>query len=99
MSTDPDNLEGPGRTPEEMARMARDLAAVAPTPAHRFRLMFGHEIQRERLLGALLQPTIDMMLNAGISRMTVARDKSVVIQMEAGETITLETIESSLRGS
>lgn len=44
----------------------------------------------EALLAALLQPAIETMLRAGISRMTVARDKSVVLQMEDGETITVE---------
>jgi hypothetical protein len=44
----------------------------------------------ETLLAALLQPTIDMMQGAGISRMAIARDKSVVLQMEDGETLTIE---------
>lgn len=39
--TDPNNLEGPGRTPEEMAAAFRELVTVAPTPADRFALMFG----------------------------------------------------------
>ena len=38
---DPNCLEGPGRTPEEVARNARELDAVAPTPADKFALMFG----------------------------------------------------------
>lgn len=33
-------LEGPGRTPEEVAQNARELDAVAPTPADKFALMF-----------------------------------------------------------
>ena len=40
---DPDNLEGPPRSPEEMARNARELDAVAPTPADKFALMFGKD--------------------------------------------------------
>jgi hypothetical protein len=36
-----DNLEGPPPTAEERAAMARELDAVAPTPADKFRLMFG----------------------------------------------------------
>jgi hypothetical protein len=39
--SDPNNLEGPPPTPEERAAMARELDAVAPTPAEKFRLMFG----------------------------------------------------------
>lgn len=38
---DPNCLEGPGRTSEEMAQNARELDAVAPTPADKFALMFG----------------------------------------------------------
>lgn len=38
---DPNCLEGPGRTEEEVARNARELDAVAPTPAEKFALMFG----------------------------------------------------------
>jgi len=37
---DPNNLEGT-RTPEEIAQNFRELQRVAPTPADRFRLMFG----------------------------------------------------------
>ena len=37
----PDNLEGPPRTPEEMAADRRELERVAPTPGDKFRLMFG----------------------------------------------------------
>lgn len=37
---DPNCLEGPGRTPEEVAQNARELDAVAPTPADKFALMF-----------------------------------------------------------
>lgn len=44
------------------------------------------------LLAALLQPTIGMMLTAGISRMSIARDKSVVLQMVDGETLTIEAM-------
>ena len=36
---DPNNLEGPPRTREEMAADARELDAVAPTPAEKFALM------------------------------------------------------------
>jgi len=39
-----DNLEGPPPTTEERAAMARELDAVAPTPAEKFRLMFGHRL-------------------------------------------------------
>ena len=37
---DPDCLEGPGRTREEMARDHRELQRVAPTAADKFDLMF-----------------------------------------------------------
>jgi hypothetical protein len=37
--TDPNNLEGT-RTPEELAASFRELDRVAPTPAHKFQLMF-----------------------------------------------------------
>lgn len=43
------NLEGPPRTPEEMAQNARELDAVAPTPADKFALMFGMS-ERDALL-------------------------------------------------
>ena len=36
-----DNLEGPPPTVKERAAMARELDAVAPTPAEKFRLMLG----------------------------------------------------------
>jgi hypothetical protein len=39
--SEPNNLEGPPPTPEERASMARELDAVAPTPADKFRLMLG----------------------------------------------------------
>ena len=39
---DPNNLEGLGRTREEMAADARELDRVAPTPAEKFALMFGN---------------------------------------------------------
>ena len=42
---------------------------------------------RERLLSALLQPTIEMMLRSGIARMSCGRDKGFVLQMETGEVI------------
>ncbi len=45
----------------------------------------------EALLAALIQPAIGMMRRAGISRMSIARDKSVVLQMVDGETLTIET--------
>ena len=37
--SDPNNLEGAPPTVEERAAMARELDAVAPTPADKFRLM------------------------------------------------------------
>ena len=40
-SLDPDNLEGPGRTRDEMAADARELNRIAPTPAEKLALMFG----------------------------------------------------------
>jgi hypothetical protein len=36
-----DNIEGDPPTEEERAAMARELDKVAPTPAEKFRLMFG----------------------------------------------------------
>lgn len=42
---------------------------------------------RERLLSALLQPTIEMMLRSGIARMSCGKDKGFVLQMETGEVI------------
>lgn len=39
---DPDNLEGPPPTTEQRAEMARELDRIAPTPADKFALMFGH---------------------------------------------------------
>ena len=39
--SDPNNLEGAPPTVEERAAMARELDAVAPTPADKFRLMLG----------------------------------------------------------
>jgi hypothetical protein len=39
--SDPNNLEGTPPTREERAALARELDAVAPTPADKFRLMFG----------------------------------------------------------
>lgn len=44
-----DNLEGPPRTPDEPARNARELDAVAPTPAEKFRSMFGTDERRTML--------------------------------------------------
>ena len=38
---DPNNLEDPERTREEMAADARELNRIAPTPAEKFALMFG----------------------------------------------------------
>ena len=38
---DHDDLEGPGRTREETIRDTRELNEIAPTPADKFRLMFG----------------------------------------------------------
>ena len=40
MSEDANNLEG-ARTREELAENFRELDRVAPTPADKFRLMFG----------------------------------------------------------
>lgn len=40
--SDPNCLEGRGRTPDEMAENLRKLDAVAPTAAEKFALMFGH---------------------------------------------------------
>lgn len=48
-------LEGPGRTPEEMAADRRELNRVAPTPADKFQLMFNPKINeplRHRVLHA-----------------------------------------------
>jgi hypothetical protein len=42
--SDPNNLEGPPPTPEERAAMARELDKVAPNPAEKFELMFGHRL-------------------------------------------------------
>jgi hypothetical protein len=39
--TDPDNLEGPPLTREQLAENFRELQRVAPTAADKFRLMFG----------------------------------------------------------
>jgi hypothetical protein len=39
-AADPDCLEGPGRTREQMARDHADLQRVAPTAADKFDLMF-----------------------------------------------------------
>lgn len=41
--SDPDCLEGRGRTPEQMAADHRALQEVAPTAADKFVLMFGHQ--------------------------------------------------------
>lgn len=38
---DPDCIEEPGHTPQEVAQNARELDAVAPMPAEKFPLMFG----------------------------------------------------------
>lgn len=40
-ASDPNNLEGNGRTIEEMAAATRELNRIAPTPADKFALMFG----------------------------------------------------------
>ena len=37
----PMDIEGPGRTREQMAEDARELNRIAPTPAEKFALMFG----------------------------------------------------------
>lgn len=52
---DPNCLEGPGRTPEEVAQNARELDAVAPTPADKFALMFGAS-ERQTMLELLDYP-------------------------------------------
>ena len=52
--TDPNNLEGT-RTPEELAENFRELDRIAPTPAKKFRLMFGHSRPAETLLDQGLQ--------------------------------------------
>ena len=41
LAVDPANLEGPGRTREEMAADARELNRIAPTPSDKFALMLG----------------------------------------------------------
>lgn len=41
-SKDPNNLEGPPRTPEELAENFRELDKVAPTPAEKLMLMTGN---------------------------------------------------------
>lgn len=58
---DPENLEGPPRTREERAADARELDAVAPTPAEKFALMFsagkkgiGHKIIDRIIEGSLV---------------------------------------------
>jgi hypothetical protein len=43
---DPNDLEGPPPTKEERAAMARELDRIAPTPADKFLLMFGHPLTR-----------------------------------------------------
>lgn len=50
-----DNLEGPGRTPEEMAAKFRELITVAPTAVERFQLMFNPKTneQETKTEGAL----------------------------------------------
>lgn len=52
---DPDCLEGPGRTPEEMAAEWRELDRIAPTPAEKFQLMFNPKTneQETKTEGAL----------------------------------------------
>ena len=40
--TDPNNLEGT-RTREELAENFRELERIAPTPSHKFALMFGQK--------------------------------------------------------
>lgn len=53
--TDPNNLEGT-RTPEEIAENFRELNRIAPTPAEKFRLMFGHTNESMNDLPANLPP-------------------------------------------
>lgn len=52
-----------------------------------------------RLLAALLKPTIDMMREAGISRMACGREKSFVLQMESGEVITIDPPNAKCAGT
>jgi hypothetical protein len=52
--TDPNNLEGT-RTPEELAESFRELDRIAPTPAEKFSLMFGHLHPAETLIDQGLQ--------------------------------------------
>jgi len=42
MNTDPNCLEGPGRTPEELAENFRELNKVAPTAAEKLMRMTGN---------------------------------------------------------
>jgi hypothetical protein len=42
MNSDPNCLEGPGRTPEELAENFRELNKVAPTAAEKLMLMTGN---------------------------------------------------------
>jgi hypothetical protein len=42
LEDDPDCLEGTGRTREQMIADRQELDRVAPTPADKFALMFGH---------------------------------------------------------
>lgn len=48
------------------------------------------EAERERLLAALLAPTLDVMKRAGIARMGIYQDGSIVLQMEAGGVVTID---------
>lgn len=48
------------------------------------------EAERERLLAALLTPTLEVMKRAGIARMGIYQDGSIVLQMEAGGVVTIE---------
>jgi hypothetical protein len=52
--TDPNNIEG-SRTPEELAANFRELDRIAPTPAEKFALMFGHSPLAQTLLDQGLQ--------------------------------------------
>jgi hypothetical protein len=40
-----------------------------------------------RVIAALLTPTIEAMRQAGISRLGIERDKSILLQMDDGEVI------------
>lgn len=45
---------------------------------------------KTRLLATLLEPTVEMMKRAGIKRVTIERDKGLVLQLESGEVVSIE---------